>query len=190
MSITSSMIVGQPVDAGTDPSSNSRILGALCYLLLPVVSIIVLVSDSLKSDRFLRFHAVQSIGFAVAVAVYFVVAMIVYFVGTIVTLGLCGCVLWILFIVPVAPWLYYSYLASQDKYFEIPRLTEYMVGQKWLTRPYATEAAAPPDVPPPSPEAPVDTGETTPPAPSAPVEVPEPPLPGDAQAPDLAPDEP
>jgi len=142
MSWTDSMTVGHPIDAGTDPASSNRVLGALCYLLSPLVSIIVLIVDSLKNDRFLQFHAIQAIGFAVAVFVYSILASIVYTVGTTVTLGLAGCVLWVLFFLPAIPWLYYTYLASQDKYFEIPWLTAFMVRQGWLTKPYVTASAS------------------------------------------------
>lgn len=43
----------------------SNLIGALCYLVTPVTAIIFLVLDPYNKDRFVRFHAWQSIFFAV-----------------------------------------------------------------------------------------------------------------------------
>ncbi len=55
---------GQPAAGGLGLTSN--IIGALCYLVSPITAIIFLVIDPYNKDRFVRFHAWQSIFFAVA----------------------------------------------------------------------------------------------------------------------------
>ena len=133
------MIVGSPMTAGTDPSSNDRVLGALCYLFVPLGSLIVLISNEYKDRPFLRFHAIQAVGFFGAITAYALVMFIAFFVITVVTLGLGVCCAWVLFILPIVLSLYYAYLAAQDMYFEIPWLTDFMVEQGWLTRPWRSD---------------------------------------------------
>ncbi len=55
---------GNPAAGGLGLTSN--IIGALCYLVSPITAIIFLVIDPYNKDRFVRFHAWQSIFFAVA----------------------------------------------------------------------------------------------------------------------------
>lgn len=103
----------------TTEGSNDRLLAALTYPV-PIVGIVVLLSDSMKNNPFLRLHAVQSLALAV---VLFIVTLVISFTG----IGAC-----------LAPfiWLgvtvYYAYQAYQGKNFSIPFVTDFCRNQKWI----------------------------------------------------------
>ncbi|HEX9987491.1 MAG TPA: hypothetical protein VGE45_03310 [Chloroflexia bacterium] len=118
-----------------DISSNDKLWAALSYVFTPIVGIIVLAMDETKNRAFPRYHAIQSFGFSVAVFIIEVLATIVFTCGSIITLGLGACVLWILFFIPIPLMIYYAYLAYQGKYFPIPVVTDLMIKQGWLPRP-------------------------------------------------------
>ena len=64
------------------PSALSRnVAGALCYALGLITGIIFLVLEPYKRDRFVKFHAFQSIMFNVASIVVTTVVSLVPFVG-------------------------------------------------------------------------------------------------------------
>lgn len=58
----------------------SNIIGALCYLVTPITAIIFLVIDPYNKDRFIRFHAWQSIFFAVAYVALKIALGILWFI--------------------------------------------------------------------------------------------------------------
>lgn len=99
--------------------SNDKLMAALTYPI-PIVGIIVLLSDSMKNNPFLRLHAVQSIALGVAL---FVITLVISFTG----IGAC-----------LAPFiwlgvtLYYAYQAYQGKSFSIPFITDFCRNQKWI----------------------------------------------------------
>ena len=55
-------VANAPVSSGL----SSNLLGLLCYLLAPLAGIALLVIEPYKNDRFVRFHAFQSIFFCIA----------------------------------------------------------------------------------------------------------------------------
>jgi len=116
-------------------TSNDRLWSALSYFFTPIVPIVVLLIEDTKSRMYPRYHAVQALGLAVAIAIYSVLATMVFICGSIVTFGFGGCVLWILFILPLPLVIYYTYMAYTGVYFEIPWLTKMMIQQGWLTKP-------------------------------------------------------
>jgi len=63
---------------------------------------------------------------------YELVAAIVFTILTAITAGCLGCVLWVIFFVPLAPFVYYGVLAFQGKYVEIPYLTKFLKDNRWL----------------------------------------------------------
>jgi len=130
------MIHGRPIEGGTDPSSNDRLIGGLCYVVNPLLPLVVLVSSEMKDRAFLRFHAVQAMGVGAAVGVYAMLATVVFVVVSTVTFGFGACCAWPLLVLPIVVVLYYAYLAAQDKYFDVPYVTDLMVRQEWLTRPW------------------------------------------------------
>jgi uncharacterized membrane protein len=125
-------------DITEDPSADStdRTWGLIAYIsqvVIPIIApVLMLVIEPNKDRPFQRFHAVQSLGFVVAVAIYEVAAGIVYTLLSIITLGCLAAILWILFLLPVVPAIYYAYLAYQGRRFDIPYLTKFMRGQGWL----------------------------------------------------------
>jgi len=114
--------------------SNDRLWAALSYLFTPLVPIIVLAMEDTKNKSYPRYHAVQALGFFGAVMLFEVLASIIFVCGSLVTFGLLGCVLLILFFLPIIPALYYAYLAYTGKPFDIPIVTNLMIQQGWLKR--------------------------------------------------------
>jgi uncharacterized membrane protein len=98
-----------------------NVAGALSYLLGPITGILFLVLE--KEDRFVRFHAAQSIGVSIALVAVNVVLMVLgavlaaipilgWLIGLALSLmvGLGGFVLW----------LYLMYRAYQGDEWEVP----------------------------------------------------------------------
>ncbi len=107
---------GQPPYGAPPPSNlqpqeeNDKILAAVSYIIAPIMSIIILVTD-MKNKPFLKYHAYQSLGFGVAL-------IILYTILGITVVGLC-----------VAPVLlvaqfYFAYQAYSKGIFAIPLLTD------------------------------------------------------------------
>ncbi|CAN5658990.1 hypothetical protein BH23CHL2_BH23CHL2_19900 [soil metagenome] len=112
--------------------SNDRLLAALGYVFV-IVAIVVAVLDETKRKPLLKDHAVQGIGFGVVAFAYSMVAGIIYVCLTIVTLGILGLVLWVLFFVPLPVGIYFAYLAyTKGGLVEMPFLTDFMTQQGWL----------------------------------------------------------
>jgi uncharacterized membrane protein len=116
--------------------ANDRALAALGYIIV-IVAIVVALVDETKRKPLLMDHAKQAIGFAVASFAYQMVAGIFYVCMTIISFGLLGLVLWVVFLVPFVIGLYLAYVAyNQDRLVEIPYLTQFMAEQGWFeTRP-------------------------------------------------------
>jgi uncharacterized membrane protein len=122
-----------------DASDNDKLMSALAYATQVIVPILVpavmLLADESKKRPFQKFHAIQSLGFLVVAVIYEVLAAIVYTVLSIITAGCLACVLWVIFLAPLVPALYYAWQAYKGLYFKIPFLTEFMVNSKWLEIP-------------------------------------------------------
>lgn len=122
---------GSPEDQFT-LNSNDRLLAALGYVFV-VVAIVVAVLDETRRKPLLKDHAVQGIGFGVAAFIYSMLAGVIFVCATILTFGLLGLVLWVLFFVPLPVAVYFAYLAyTQDGLVEMPFLTDFMAQQGWL----------------------------------------------------------
>jgi uncharacterized membrane protein len=110
-----------------DITDNDKLMAALSYPI-PLVAIIILIAEDMKSRPFQRFHAIQ------ALAVNVILWVLIVVLGTVLGLlsffiaGLCGFLPPLLWFVT----LYWAYEAYQGKYFEIPWLTEFLRGQNWL----------------------------------------------------------
>ena len=100
-------------------NSNDKLLGALTYPI-PLVGIIILVSDSMKNNPVLRTHAVQSLALGV---VLFVASFVIGLIPVV------GCFVPILWLVVT---LYYGYQAYQGKDVNIPIVTDFCKNQKWI----------------------------------------------------------
>ena len=128
-------------ETSEDVTDSDRLMAALAYATQVVIPIVIpgimLLSEENKNRPFLKYHAVQSLGFLVAAVIYEVLATIVFTGFTVITAGCLACVLWVLFLLPAIPAAYYAYQAYQGVYFEIPLLTEFLVKNKWLEAPPA-----------------------------------------------------
>jgi len=125
-----------PAPTAIPPSDNEKLMAGLSWLsqfVVPaVLPVILLFSEESKKSAFTRHHAVQSLGMLAASILYELVAAIVFTILTAITAGCLGCVLWVIFFVPLAPFVYYGVLAFQGKYVEIPYLTKFLKDNRWL----------------------------------------------------------
>jgi uncharacterized membrane protein len=106
--------------AGLTPN----VAGALAYLVGAITGILFLVIDPFKADRFVRFHAFQSIFFNLAWIAFWIVWMIVG-----VMLGAISHGLFFIIQLPInllitvggfCLWAYLMYSAYQGKTFQLP----------------------------------------------------------------------
>jgi uncharacterized membrane protein len=111
-----------PAVGGTAMSSN--VAGLLTYILGFITGIVFLVIEPYKNDKFVRFHAFQSIFFNVAVIVlwiaYMIVASILGFVsfGVLATvMGSVGLLIWLAIL---AYWIFLMYKAYSNELYKIP----------------------------------------------------------------------
>ncbi len=125
----------------SDVTDNDKLMALLAYLLTPLGPAIVLLSESNKARPYQKYHAVQALGLFGAEVIYLVVACILITIcSAVLTATVVGVIvvpcLSLFFLVPLAPDIWYAYLAYTKKsYFDIPVLTNFMIQQKWLTKP-------------------------------------------------------
>ena len=118
-------------------SDDDRLMAMLAWLSMvilqiPLVSLVLLISEANKNRPFQRFHAVNSILFWVAGFAYEVIALIVYIVLSLITLGCLALFLWPIFFLPHLFALYYAYQAYRGQRNEIPFITDLARGQGWI----------------------------------------------------------
>jgi uncharacterized membrane protein len=107
--------------AGTGLSANAA--GALAYALGLITGIIFLVLEPYKKDRFVRFHAMQSILFCAACIVFSIAWTIVWgiLLGVSVSLALVMMPLRLLISLAIfAFWIFLMYRAYQGQEYRIP----------------------------------------------------------------------
>ena len=120
----------------TDLTDNDKLMAALAYFFSPIVPVIILLVETMKVRPYQKYHAVQSLGLFVVSMGYTLIACILFFACSIVTAGVLSICLWILFLVPLVPFVYYAIISyTSCQYFEIPVLAKFMAQQGWLTRP-------------------------------------------------------
>jgi len=103
-----------------DITSDDKLWSALGYPI-PLISIIVLFMEEKKNRPFIKFHAVQSLVFNIAL-------YILIFVLSAVTLGfgaICAPLLWLATLWP-------AFEAYNGKYLEIPVITNFIKNQGWV----------------------------------------------------------
>lgn len=108
----------QPIDPSV--TSDDKLWAALGYPI-PLVPIIVLLMEEKKSRPFIKYHAVQSLVFNVAL-------WILIFVISAVTLGfgaICAPLFWLVTLWP-------AYESYQGKYLELPVITNFIKNQGWV----------------------------------------------------------
>jgi uncharacterized membrane protein len=106
--------------AGLTPN----VAGALTYLAGLITGILFLVIDPFKTDRFVRFHAFQSIFFNVAWIAFWIVWTIVGLVLSAISHGLFFIIQLpvnlLVFVGGFCLWAYLMYAAYQGKTFKLP----------------------------------------------------------------------
>ena len=111
-----------PAAAGTAMSSN--VAGLLCYILGFITGIIFLVIEPYKNDKFVRFHAFQSIFFNVALIVFWIAYTIVAGILSYVSLGILGLLMGLLGLLIslaiLAYWIFLMYKAYNNERYKIP----------------------------------------------------------------------
>jgi len=110
-----------------DVTDHDRLLAALSYPI-PIVAIVILLVQEMKTRPFQRYHAVQAL--AANIVLWVVVMLLGCILGLLSSFigGLCGAVPSLLWLIT----LYWAYEAYQGKYFEVPWLTQFLKGQNWL----------------------------------------------------------
>jgi uncharacterized membrane protein len=94
----------------TSSGMQQNVAGLLCYLAWWVTGIIFLVIE--KENKFVRFHAWQSIFTFVAITIIQIILMFIPFIGWII-----GIIVWIL---SVVLWVVCMIQAYQGKLFKLP----------------------------------------------------------------------
>lgn len=105
-------------------SSESRLLAALCYLILLIVPALVLATE-LRRGRFLRYHAYQGLVAGVVLATLYLLII----PGTISLFIQIPCLGWVfaclapfVYLAIFAVQLFWAYMAYQGQLFSIPIL--------------------------------------------------------------------
>jgi uncharacterized membrane protein len=102
-----------------DITSDDKLWAALGYPI-PLIPIIVLLMEDKKGRPFIKFHAVQSLAFNIAI-------WILIFIISAVTLGfgaICAPLLWLVTLWP-------AYDSYQGNYTELPVITNFIKKQGW-----------------------------------------------------------
>lgn len=100
-------------------NDNDKLMALLAYILAPIIGIVILLSDSMKSNPVLKRHAVQSIALSI-------VAFIIGMVMSVTVILAC------LTPLLVIPFIVYGIQAYQGKDVTIPVVTEFCQKQGWL----------------------------------------------------------
>ena len=99
--------------------SNEKLLSALTYPI-PLVGIVILVSDTMKNNPVMKRHAVQSLALGVVLSVISII------LGIIPIVGCLAPILWLVVTI------YYAMQAYNGKAFTIPVITEFCQKQGWF----------------------------------------------------------
>ena len=100
-------------------NSNDKLLAALTYPI-PLIGIVILISDSMKNNPYLRTHAVQSLVMGVALWVVSAVLAPAAGIGCLIGLATLGLT------------IYYGIQVYNGKEFTIPVVTDFCKNQKWI----------------------------------------------------------
>jgi uncharacterized membrane protein len=114
-----------------------NVAGALTYLVGAITGILFLVIDPFRSDRFVRFHAFQSIFFNIAWIAFWIIWTIVGLMLSAISHGLFFIIqLPINLIVCIGGfcvWIYLMYAAYQGKTFQLPVIGTMAANQAGIT---------------------------------------------------------
>ena len=102
----------------------SNVAGLLCYVPALITGIIMLLIEPYKNDKFVRFHAFQSIFFGVFyIAVWMVWRVLVVgllFTGGLAGFGIIGMLFWLIELAFFGLWVLLVYKAYNNEQFKLP----------------------------------------------------------------------
>jgi uncharacterized membrane protein len=112
-----------PAGSASTGGMSPNVAGLLSYILWPITSILFLVLEPYNKDKFVRFHAFQSLFFGIACFVTAIVVTILTFI-----IGLVPVVGWIIDILLhlvlwlgiLALWIFLMYKAYNNEKFQLP----------------------------------------------------------------------
>lgn len=113
----------------------SNVAGLLTYILGVITAIVFLVLEPYNKDKFVRFHAFQSLFFGIAVFVLAIVLSIVSMVLAVIPVvgWIVGLLLWIVFSLGVlVVWIMLMYKAYNNERWMLPvigKLAEQQAGK-------------------------------------------------------------
>jgi uncharacterized membrane protein len=103
-------------------ADNDKLLGALCYIFLFLVPIIILATD-MKNSRFAKVHAYQGIVFGAVCVAFYIVAGICWTIATSIFF-LLACIVGFLWLIPLAVGLYFAFLVYTKDAVVLPGVTD------------------------------------------------------------------
>lgn len=112
-----------PSAAGSANSMASNVVALLCYVVCPITSIIFLVLEPYNKDKFVRFHAFQSLFLGIACIVISILLSIVKVViGMVPVIGwLIDMLLWMaVWLGLLAAWIYAMVKAYNNEKYKLP----------------------------------------------------------------------
>jgi len=119
-----SAIGGPAAPAAGGKAMASNVAGLLTYILGFITGIIFLVIEPYKNDKFVRFHAFQSIFFNVALVVFWIAYTILTSVLGFVSLGILAVVMGLVGVLIslaiLAYWIFLMYKAYNNELYRIP----------------------------------------------------------------------
>jgi len=115
---------GAAAPAVSSTAMSSNVAGLLTYILGFITGIIFLVIEPYKYDKFVRFHAFQSIFFNVALVVFWIAYTILGSILGLVSLGfltvVLGLVGLLITLAILAYWIFLMYKAYNREMYKIP----------------------------------------------------------------------
>ncbi len=105
----------ETVKAEVNTDSNSKLMAALAWLFAPVSSLVFILVDTYKKDKFIQFYAWESLAYSVA---SFVVSMVI----NTITLGFGVCITTPVMLVI---WVLGAYKAFQGEKWVLPYIGEW-----------------------------------------------------------------
>src|SRR5579885_1765704 len=118
---------GTPMQGPTSMGMDQNVAAGLSYVLGWITGLIFFLME--KQNRFVRFHAMQSILFSAALTAFYILLNIVSFALAIASIPFLGLLLSVVgFIVAIGTlivWIFLVINAFQGKYFKLPVLGNY-----------------------------------------------------------------
>jgi|SRR5215831_337903 len=121
-----------PSPAASSAMSNN-VAGLLCYVFGWITGLIFLLIEPYKNDKFVRFHAFQSIFFNVGLIAVYIVLIIVGIILGVMHLGLLMLPIWlVIWVGIVGTWIFLMVKAYGNQTFKLPIIGELAAKQAGL----------------------------------------------------------